>query len=714
MKHETTERIESVLNKEIKIETQAFGVFQLSEGVKENHYNRFTENILNGDNFELVHFGEDFWLESEHRNTLEELYMRFNRGLHPNNYYGTSVSVGDVIVMTPNGVEYEAWRCGDFGWRRDDTFITNKVLNRMERGLDIRKELALLEKELNKSGLEDRISYIKEEYTPIFEMADNRAILRLAEIIDQQIYDYDTYGYWDAIGHTEEERSAHRESLIKDIRNGDVEAYIDQFEEMQNDMDTNTANLYAKTISLLKTYKKNEPLKHIEKAHHDLVNIFSDFAYGAVNGIMKQNSEWGDWHGRIVDAGNPQYYIDIAIGGDGVREIQFKLAVVNGNDIKNLEVLSFEIDEHSEDNVRSGIRQTVNKADELFKELIKSLNTEENVVYKAYSEKEIGVGYLLSIHNEKLLNLGYDTLPSVSKWLKEATPREVFLHIKYQEPININGWKADKDIITFDSLEEMSKYINGEAAYDSLDNSVRKRDNEILMYAENERGEVVWGVKEEQEQNNDGDVRVKNPYNESNYLSSGRKPYKNTIMIDGTECYKIDEWQNGTVSYVLGQDTNFDMEWYMVKANETLEGFEGTYTQEYDRCPSRETVESSHADLLAAVAIDRYEEEYGADGRRAFPRLNEDPPEENKIKSSDMEYLEKVAADTYERVSKSRTDAGKIAYVEEIKESVKEKGFSTVLGELKDKQLIQQHEEVESKALKDIDNYVVDVFGGWQ
>lgn len=248
------------------------------------------------------------------------------------------------------------------------------------------------------------------------------------------------------------------------------------------------------------------------------------------------------------------------------------------------------------------------------------------------------------------------------------------------------------------------------------------------------------------------------------YLINGNniKPYKDTIVINGTECYKIDEWQKGSVSYVLGQDINFDMEWYIVQATETLKGFKGIYTQEYDRCPSRETVEESHVGVIITELIrtipadeirgaiseaERYvigkdfntkdwfvydnttdrnmcycnsEEEAQmfvikrmlADGKSSFSRLNEEP--DNRIMNSVMTYLEKVAADTYERVTKSPTDAGKIAYVEEIKKRVKEKGLNIVLGELKDKQLLQQHEEAESKALKDIDNYVADVFGGWQ
>lgn len=73
----------------------------------------------------------------------------------------------------------------------------------------------------------------------------------------------------------------------------------------------------------------------------------------------------------------------------------------------------------------------------------------------------------------------------------------ITLHIKYQEPITINGFNVETDTIAFDSMESMEAYVSGNVAYDVLDNAVRKRDNEILLYAENENGDVIWGTKEE-------------------------------------------------------------------------------------------------------------------------------------------------------------------------------------------------------------------------
>lgn len=66
------------------------------------------------------------------------------------------------------------------------------------------------------------------------------------------------------------------------------------------------------------------------------------------------------------------------------------------------------------------------------------------------------------------------------------------LHIKYRDAKNVNGWISDTDTVTFSDKWELEKYINGETAYNELDDVMRKRDDEKLLYVENGKGEVVW------------------------------------------------------------------------------------------------------------------------------------------------------------------------------------------------------------------------------
>lgn len=75
---------------------------------------------------------------------------------------------------------------------------------------------------------------------------------------------------------------------------------------------------------------------------------------------------------------------------------------------------------------------------------------------------------------------------------REENREQITLDIQYREPINVNGFSVERDRILFDSREELFKYINGESAYDYLDNAVRTNANERLLNAVDEYGIEVW------------------------------------------------------------------------------------------------------------------------------------------------------------------------------------------------------------------------------
>lgn len=197
--------------------------------------------------------------------------------------------------------------------------------------------------------------------------------------------------------------------------------------------------------------------------------------------------------------------------------------------------------------------------------------------------------------------------PEREQELNHGEYENITLHIKYQEPINFNGFVVENDTITFGSQEELSKYVNGEAAYDVLDNSVMKRDNEILLYAENENGDIVWGTKEEAVQ-------------EAESMTYGGFDYK-----------VIDKWQDDIGTYVLGQSEADDGTWYAAKVTDTTEQYHGEYEYEFGNDkPTRSEVEDMHLNHISEIDIDRHEAEYGADGSRVFPHLNDPSPEEEQ------------------------------------------------------------------------------------
>ena len=67
----------------------------------------------------------------------------------------------------------------------------------------------------------------------------------------------------------------------------------------------------------------------------------------------------------------------------------------------------------------------------------------------------------------------------------------VTLVYEYSKPKEFNGFVSKIDQVTFGDLDEFGKYLNGEAAYDFLDNSVKKNDDEKLLYAF-EDDKVLW------------------------------------------------------------------------------------------------------------------------------------------------------------------------------------------------------------------------------
>lgn len=148
---------------------------------------------------------------------------------------------------------------------------------------------------------------------------------------------------------------------------------------------------------------------------------------------------------------------------------------------------------------------------------------------------------------------------------------EITLHIKYIEPINFNGFNVENDTITFDNLESLEAYANGKATYDTLDNAVHKRENEILLYAENERGEIVWGKRDEKEVNHGDNVDIKNPYNESNFKIQPTKDGNGFIVRSDSERFG----ENAVVfqglnyqeclQYISDRSDNIEPSYYVIK-----------------------------------------------------------------------------------------------------------------------------------------------------
>lgn len=200
------------------------------------------------------------------------------------------------------------------------------------------------------------------------------------------------------------------------------------------------------------------------------------------------------------------------------------------------------------------------------------------------------------------------------------TKEEITLHLKYKEPVNFNGITVYSDTIKFGSYEELLKYVSGEMAYNLLDDSVRKSENELLHYAENENGGIVWGTKDY-------------------VLQQGE-----TIEYGGFDYRIIDKWEDGIGIYIIGRLEADDGPWFAAKVTDTTEQYHGQYEYEFgNKRPMRNEVEDMHLNHISEIDIDRNEAEYGADGSRMFPQLNAPTPEEKESKKCENQNCRQVS-----------------------------------------------------------------------
>lgn len=91
-------------------------------------------------NYEIVYVSEDI-----SNLTPNEIYVRFNEpGVRPGNYYGTSVSMGNVIVYQ-NGENFIAYFVDRYGFQElSEDFLSVETKEKIEMSLDVRKEHELL------------------------------------------------------------------------------------------------------------------------------------------------------------------------------------------------------------------------------------------------------------------------------------------------------------------------------------------------------------------------------------------------------------------------------------------------------------------------------------------------------------------------------------------------------------------------------------------
>lgn len=131
----------------------------------------------------------------------EQIFEHFNSpALRPGDYYGTSISVGDIVV-TENAGEFKAHFVDRIGMRElPEDFLDTQTRQKILYGLDVRQERDLLQRYVefvSREGIDldvtqetERISQINGDYERSFAMADIRTVLQNHQNTLETIYDF--------------------------------------------------------------------------------------------------------------------------------------------------------------------------------------------------------------------------------------------------------------------------------------------------------------------------------------------------------------------------------------------------------------------------------------------------------------------------------------------------------------------------------------------
>lgn len=164
-------------------------VFRRYEDVRRN------ENFKS-ENYEIVYISDEMG-----EATPNEVYAKFNEpGARPGDYYGTSVSVGNILVYERDG-EFTAHFVENAGFTElPEDFLDFQTRQKIQFGLDVRQEQGLLQRNVDfvtEQGIDldvsqdiARLEAIKRDFEAPFRLADLRTVNEAHQNVLETIYEY--------------------------------------------------------------------------------------------------------------------------------------------------------------------------------------------------------------------------------------------------------------------------------------------------------------------------------------------------------------------------------------------------------------------------------------------------------------------------------------------------------------------------------------------
>lgn len=217
------------------------------------------------------------------QDTLNDIYAEFNADtLRPSDYYGHSVSVGDIIVISADAYNDDlyAFYVNSKGFTMlPQDFLSMEMKAKIYNRIDIKQESLLFERierfaaensmHLMGEKAEKRYSQIKDNYSDIFEMAERR----------QMITDMDRFGY--------EPVMARYRGYNDNLLNWDLKGYVSAEEEPALAFD-GWEGVRA-FIDEVHTLTENYTLRELQDRENEDFSIIPEnaFSYEAVVAALK-------------------------------------------------------------------------------------------------------------------------------------------------------------------------------------------------------------------------------------------------------------------------------------------------------------------------------------------------------------------------------------------------------------------------------------------
>lgn len=160
-----------------------FYLFQPNEDARRNHVLEGEINVNNSD-YELVFIQERL---TDKIDPEDDFYLYYSDTDKPSNYYGVSISIGDILVYITD-TKCECYYCNTIGFEKINNFINEDNIIKIINNIDVKEEYYTLLNDPLKN--KERLLFLKEEYLLPISLASIRALGNRSQVYLSKIHEY--------------------------------------------------------------------------------------------------------------------------------------------------------------------------------------------------------------------------------------------------------------------------------------------------------------------------------------------------------------------------------------------------------------------------------------------------------------------------------------------------------------------------------------------